>query len=301
MGKEFNDSNISESVRDDELRDRVVYLHRREDDGIPFYVGIGNVDRPYVVHGRNFYWTNVYNKHGLIVEILHENLTWYEACEHEIRLIKEYRDRYPEYLVNLTDGGEGVLGLTGEDSGAFKGHILFLSTCGEYYFICSGRKELEAAGFHPGHVSATILEPNNREYVTSRKIHIDGKKIRFKPIRFNDESEIDDSMLENRVEAVVSNDEIGGKAGENCYNFKGYSLGVSQTQYVLLVGKQDMKSKGFNPAHISYCISGKRQSHKGFIWSRIDKNFDRSNLQTLRDLIPFDEDSSDRLEELLNK
>lgn len=320
MGKEFNDSNISHSVRNnDERCDRVVYLHRRESDGIPFYIGIGTADRPYVTTGRNDYWRRVYEKHGRVVEILHENLTWSEACDHEIRLIKEYREKYPEYLVNLTDGGEGTIGLTGESACNFRGHVLFLSLCGKYYFICTGGEDIENAGFNNGNVYGTISGSNNCEYVTSKKIHINGKRIRFKPLRFNDENDIDDSLIANRVEAVVCDDEIVGQAGENhnffgrtgelspmfgrtgelSNRFKGYSLGVSKTHFILLSGQKDMQEKGFHASAISYCISGSRPHHKGFKWFRIDKDFDKESLKTLKNLQPFDQDSAERLEELL--
>ena len=43
MAKEFIDSFIEDDVDliDDGKCDKVVYLHRRADDGLPFYVGIG--------------------------------------------------------------------------------------------------------------------------------------------------------------------------------------------------------------------------------------------------------------------
>lgn len=109
------------------------------------------------------------------------------------------------------------------------------------------------------------------------------------------------SVEANRVEAVVSNNEVVGRAGESGGNFKGYALGVSQTHFVLLVGNQDMKSKKFDDSAISKCILGKLKHHKGFKWFRIDENFDRSKLKTLRELIPFDQDSESRLNQLLNE
>lgn len=90
-----------------------------------------------------------------------------------------------------------------------------------------------------------------------------------------------------------------GRTGESCPNFKGYSLGVSQSHFVLLAGKQEMKEKRFNDGHISSCISGRLKHHKGFKWFRIDENITKESLKTLRDLQPYDEDSESRLKELL--
>lgn len=285
----------------DEPRDKVVYLHRRADDLQPFYIGIGSLKRANDVCSRNYYWTNVYKKHGRIVEILYSDLTSDEACELEIRLIKEYRSKYPDSMTNLSDGGEGGFGLTGEDHGQFKGHVLLLSLCGGYYFICSGSKELEDTGFGHGDVYSIILGSKNCEYVTSKKIHVDGAKIRFKPVRFNNESEIDDSMLVNRIESVVCASEVGGNTGVNNPNFIGYALGVNQSQFVLLSGEKDMKTKEFHNSSISACILGKRQTHRGFKWFRVDGNITKESLKTLRDLQPYDEDSESRLNQLLNE
>jgi hypothetical protein len=61
--------------------------------------------------GKIKYWTS-----GLtptrVFNILYENLTWEKACEIEIDLIKKLgrRDKKLGPLVNMTDGGEGVLG-----------------------------------------------------------------------------------------------------------------------------------------------------------------------------------------------
>ena len=110
MSKEFIE-NISESVCDE--RNKIVYLHRRKSDGLPMYVGIGSIKRAYNFYSRNDYWKNVYSKHGVTVEILHDNLTWDEACSIEIKLIKEYREKYPDSMTNISCGGETGPGLSG--------------------------------------------------------------------------------------------------------------------------------------------------------------------------------------------
>jgi len=89
-----------------------VYKHTRIDTNEVFYIGIGsdeggNHTRAYS-KDRSKYWKKVANKVGYQVEILLDNLTWQEACDKEIELIKFYgrKDLKEGCLVNMTDGGE---------------------------------------------------------------------------------------------------------------------------------------------------------------------------------------------------
>lgn len=95
----------------------VVYQHIRIDTGEVFYIGIGkSVKRAYSKQQRSKPWKDLIKNHSYIVEILAENLTWQQACEKEKRLIKDYgrRDLGLGYLVNMTDGGDGVENLPAE-------------------------------------------------------------------------------------------------------------------------------------------------------------------------------------------
>lgn len=90
---------------------KCIYKHRRLDNNEIFYIGIGNIKRPYEKTNRNPYWKNLTNKTEYKVEILSDNLTWENAQEAEIQLIKLYgrRDLGLGQLVNLTDGGDGCI------------------------------------------------------------------------------------------------------------------------------------------------------------------------------------------------
>ena len=83
----------------------VVYLWLRE-DGTPYYIGIGNSKRPY--RGRRS-CGNPPPKNRIIV--LHENLTWQDACniEKELILLHGRKDLGTGILRNMTDGGDGAL------------------------------------------------------------------------------------------------------------------------------------------------------------------------------------------------
>jgi len=81
-----------------------VYIHYRETDGLPFYVGKGTKDRPYFFYGRSKWWYRVHQKHGCRVVIVVGNMSEADAFALEMRLISEIgRDN----LCNHTDGGEG--------------------------------------------------------------------------------------------------------------------------------------------------------------------------------------------------
>jgi len=95
----------------------IVYKHIRKDTNEIFYVGIGtNLRRAYTKKSRNCYWKNI-AKNGYVVEILHKNLTWEEACIKEVELIKQYgrKDIGTGILANMTDGGEGSLNIVVSD------------------------------------------------------------------------------------------------------------------------------------------------------------------------------------------
>lgn len=90
-----------------------VYCHIKADDGQPFYVGMGGTKtRPYSMshHSRSRWHRNVVAKHGVRVEIVASGLSWDSAQWWEIRWIKALKNAGYN-IVNLTDGGEGVVGL----------------------------------------------------------------------------------------------------------------------------------------------------------------------------------------------
>jgi hypothetical protein len=94
-------------------KDFYVYLHRKATTGEVFYVGKGFGRRAWKVScKRSQHWKNTVRKHGLIVEIAADGLQEWYAHEMERDLIALYgrRDLGHGPLVNLTDGGEGLVG-----------------------------------------------------------------------------------------------------------------------------------------------------------------------------------------------
>jgi hypothetical protein len=84
-----------------------VYLHKRQTDGIVFYVGKGCRYRHKSKWNRSAHWHSTVNKHGYTIEIVKNGLTEKEAFELEISLIEKYKS---DKLCNRTLGGEGASG-----------------------------------------------------------------------------------------------------------------------------------------------------------------------------------------------
>jgi hypothetical protein len=92
----------------------IVYGHYATGSETPFYIGIGSNKRAYDKKQRTKYWKSHALKHGLEVRILYRGLTWTQAVEREVALIKKYgRKRYDKggVLVNLSLGGDGSPGV----------------------------------------------------------------------------------------------------------------------------------------------------------------------------------------------
>lgn len=91
-----------------------VYIHRKATTGEVFYVGKGCGNRAYSHSNRNRMWQRVVKKHGITVEIVIDGVQEWYAFELEKDLITSYGRRSDNsgVLVNITEGGEGISGLT---------------------------------------------------------------------------------------------------------------------------------------------------------------------------------------------
>lgn len=92
----------------------VVYHHKRLDNDNVFYIGIGKTEKRAVsLSGRSNHWFNINSKCGFKHEILLSDISYEDAKSWERYLIGLYgrRNTGTGVLINLTDGGEGALGL----------------------------------------------------------------------------------------------------------------------------------------------------------------------------------------------
>lgn len=91
-----------------------LYFHLNPNTHKVFYVGIGNGRRPFHTIQRSEYWKRYVSKHGApIIKIVRSGLTWEAAQELEkkyIKLLGRTSCVASGRLVNMTDGGDGMLG-----------------------------------------------------------------------------------------------------------------------------------------------------------------------------------------------
>lgn len=168
-------------------KNKVIYLHKMADSGLPFYIGRGSEARA-KSRNRAKNWTDVVDKHGLLVEILERGLSEEESKLREIEYIKIYREFHPTTMINVSDGG---------DAGPSKGYKLLYTEDGRY-FLLKGRKDLLLLGFNYFDVRAVLV--NRQKTCASSKIIEDGKLVRFKVRQFpisESLNEIDEFIIEN--------------------------------------------------------------------------------------------------------
>jgi hypothetical protein len=94
------------------MKKHYIYFHKRADDGVVFYVGIGIGRRAYRESNRSQFWKRIADKHGYTIEFPHKDLTQDEAKQLEIHYISAFGriDKGTGTLCNMTDGGDGRTG-----------------------------------------------------------------------------------------------------------------------------------------------------------------------------------------------
>jgi len=96
-----------------------LYRHIREDLNVPFYIGIGagttgKYKRAHNKTGRSDWWKRIVAKTDYRVEIIFEHDCYEFIKKKEIEFIKLYGRSCTKEgtLCNMTDGGDGCLGMT---------------------------------------------------------------------------------------------------------------------------------------------------------------------------------------------
>jgi len=100
-----------------------IYLHRRLDTSEIFYVGKGSIknrscyERAFVKENRNVIWKRIVTKTKYSVELFASCINEHEAFRIEKELISLFgrKNLNKGSLCNLTDGGEGHLGIIASD------------------------------------------------------------------------------------------------------------------------------------------------------------------------------------------
>jgi hypothetical protein len=137
-----------------------LYRHIRLDNNETFYIGIGGFckrekegtyKRAFAINKRNNIWKSIVNKTEYIVEIVLCNLSFEEAIINEIEYIKLFgrKDNNTGTLANMTDGGEGSLGVIKSEEtlikiiNSLKGRIVSEETREKIRIANTGKKHTQ--------------------------------------------------------------------------------------------------------------------------------------------------------------
>lgn len=153
-----------------------LYRHIRLDKDVPFYIGIG-IDSSYFransKKSRNDHWNKIVNKTDYEVEILFEHDDYDFIKEKEIEFIALHgrSDLGLGTLCNLTNGGDGCLGLVHSDEAKLK---MSIPNKGK---VISEEQRKKVSEFHKGKVTSEETKRKMSEAAMGEKNHMYGKKI----------------------------------------------------------------------------------------------------------------------------
>lgn len=209
-----------------------LYRHIRLDKNEPFYIGIGsdeNYNRAYRKSKRSKYWNNVINKTEYFVEIILDDLTWSEAKDKEIEFITLYgrKNIGTGCLVNLTDGGDGVLGMKQSDE--TKKKISLDNMRPDKIAIC---KENLKKAITPEAKEKARLSRDYKEITRKRMLKMDYVKLK----EFSEKKLLQYDMFGNFIKEWKS-------ITEACKNIE-----------------------NLHASNINKCFNGERKLAGGFIW-----------------------------------
>ena len=203
-----------------------------------FYIGKGsNERRAHYFSSRNNYWHKIVAKYGKPnVQILANWNTEQEAFEHEKVLISCFRSMGYE-LANLTDGGEGFVGLKFSEE-----HKAKLS-----------KARIGKIAWNKGKVG---LPSYTKGYICSEETKAKLRLVNLGKIGVKHTEE-----TKNKIRMA----NIG-----NTKPLKYKMIGTNKEtgKQVFLLGTKAIKEAGFNSVLVRECAVGLRKSHKGYTWTR---------------------------------
>lgn len=216
-----------------------LYRHIRADKDEPFYVGIGSDDvfkRAYEKNNRNRHWRNIVKNTPYNVEIIVEGLTWKEACEKEKEFVSLYgrTDLGSGSLCNLTEGGEGTVGMKHTDE--TKKKISQDNKRPEKLAICmENLKKMQT----PEARAKALANRDYKEITRKRLLKTDYIKIREASEKVIFQYDLQGNFIKEWKSATEAVNSLGGK---------------------------------LKNSNISKCCDGQRNHCGGFIWRHVIDN-----------------------------
>jgi hypothetical protein len=209
-----------------------------------FYIGKGSSERrAHYMQGRNNYWNKIVAKYGKPeVQILANWNTEEEAFSHEVLLISCFRDMGYK-LANLTDGGEGFVGLKFSEE-----HKTKLSKA--------------RIGKIPWNKGKVGLPSYTKGYVCSEETKA---KLRLASLGKVGVKHTNETKNKIRMANIGNTKPL---------KYKMIGTNKETGEQVFLLGTKAIKEAGFNSVLVRECAKGLRKSHKGYMWTReiLEKN-----------------------------
>ena len=200
-----------------------------------FYIGKGQGERAHSKLGRNKYWSSVVKKYGKPdVQILAHWDTEKEAFSHEILLIDCFKE-LGHKLCNMTNGGEGTVGLQ---------------------FSEEHKEKLSKAklGKTPWNKGKKGLPTWNKGIPCKEET-----KLKLSVINMGHAGHKHSDETKNRIRTA----NLGNKKP---LRYKMIGTNKDTGEQIILLGTKALKEAGFTPTVVRECAKGNRKSHKGFTW-----------------------------------
>lgn len=208
-------------------------------EGRLFYIGKGGSEaRAHYLKGRNNYWNKVVAKYGKPdVQILANWDTEEEAFSHEVLLISCFRE-LGHKLCNITNGGEGFVGLKFS-----KEHKVKLS-----------KAKLGKPTWNKGKKGVQISW--NKDIPCKEET-----KLKLSLLNMGHIGHKHSEEAKNKIRAA----NIG-----NIKPLKYKMIGTHKEtgEQIFLFGTKAIKEAGFNSVLVRECAKGLRKSHKGYTWAK---------------------------------
>jgi len=240
-----------------------VYRHIRLDKNEPFYIGIGNQPNhkrayDYSKNRINKIWLDIVNKSEYEVEVLFDELSWEEACEKEKEFIALYgrKDLKTGSLANMTEGGDGVIGILFTDEHKRK---IGEKSKGRIYSVETRKKMSNAQIGNEKWKLRTITDETKRKISEANKGRIKTEEWLTK-------------MSEYRL--LNGHPNLGKHLSEET------KKKISNTKFKIPVlqmtlngelikeweSTKSVKEDGFTQSNVWRCCHNKQKTYKGYIW-----------------------------------
>jgi hypothetical protein len=255
-------------------------------EGRLFYIGKGSGDskRAYDFRQRNVYWNNIVAKHGKPdVKIMAYWDEEWKAFAHERFLIANFRSK-GYALCNMTDGGEGQLGMIPWNKGKECADLTKLKISESRKGIPAWNKGNPAdpeviekiAAARRGQPSwnrGVACREETKALLREQRL---GRSATWNIGREHSEETRRKcgvanigrpaSAKQRAIASVLSKGNRYAVGNTNNRKYKWIGTDIGTEEMIEFIGSEALNAAGFQHANVIKCINGVRKSHKGYTW-----------------------------------